>query len=57
MPTDKKIELWSKAFDTLTEANRRLEKAINRNDRALEAYKIDHRKALEAYDKATDEIA
>ncbi|MGN6770558.1 MAG: hypothetical protein ACTHJQ_12040 [Rhizobiaceae bacterium] len=56
MPTDKQIETWSDACDTLVEAQKRLEKVLKSNDTALEAAKADHKKALDEYEKASEEL-
>jgi len=56
MPTETQIENWSRAYDTLHEAKKRLAEAMKANDNGLEAYKADHTKALDAYEKASEEL-
>lgn len=53
---DDKIEKWSAAFDTLVEAKKRRADAERRSDKAIGAYKKDHQTALDAYNKATEDL-
>ena len=56
MPTDEQIKKWSKAYDRLEEARDRLKKALKKNAKGLEMDKKDHKEALDAYSKASDEL-
>lgn len=54
MPTEKKIEAWSKAFDHLMLAREHLR--AHRGKPGENAARLDHEKALEAYTVASQEL-